>query len=476
MKRLVVAMSVCLALVAAGCGAKGTDGASDKEDEGTETTAPDSGGAAGDFGDLEGVCGDAPDGVEVTIPDDEAGLGSDKLYLGVANDRTSDLRPGLLKEMWDASVAFAGWCNAAGGIAGKQIELVDLDGKVLNVETAMTTACTDVFAMVGGGFASDTLMFSGKDGSDFHKCKLIAIPGFAVSTDFADANGQQQAIPNPGYTKPNSWFRDLVKLYPEAMANVAVVYGELPSIRINKDQLVATGKTVEGVNWTDEIAYPVLGPNFDVTVQQVKSSGAEAIAFIGEPDNLSIFMQKLRQQDYDGLVFAETNHYDPQIFSAGAGSAEGLVIRTAFHPFEEADKWPATKQMLDIFDQYGPADKKVAGLSIQSFTSWLLFATAANKCVEDNDGAISRKCVLEQASSVDEWTGGGLHAPSFPSKDEGPVCHVLVQATAQDTWKRLFPEIGSADADKEGFSCYPDGNVKITGDLGTGKVDPSRDL
>ena len=45
------------------------------------------------------------------------------------------------------------------------IEPVDLDGQAINVEAAMTTACSKTFAMVGGGFALDTNMFSGKDGA-----------------------------------------------------------------------------------------------------------------------------------------------------------------------------------------------------------------------------------------------------------------------------------------------------------------------
>lgn len=471
MKRLVAAMSVCLALVAAGCGASGTDESGDGD---TGTTQPsESTATEGAFGDLGQICGEAPDGVEVTIPEDEAGRGTDKFYVGVANDRKAQVRPGLLKEMWDASVAFSEWCNEAGGLAGKQIELVDLDGEVLAVEAAMTTACTDVFAMVGGGFASDTLIFSGKDGSDFHKCGLVAIPGFAVSTDFADANGQQQPIPNAGYVKPNTWFKDLVSLYPEEMQNTAVVFGELPSIRINKDQLVATGETVEGVNFTAQISYPVVGPNFDLTTQQVKDAGVSSVAFIGEPDNLSIFARKLHEQGFEGVVFAETNHYDPQIFSAGQDAAEGLIIRTAFHPFEEADQWEATGQMLDILEEYGPDDAKIAGLSIQSFSSWLMFAQAVNTCVEENDGNVTRDCVLDAASSLDEWTGGGLHAPSHPSKDEGPECSVLMQATARGTWERLYPELDSDEADDRGFSCGE--NVKITGDFGKGVVDPNRD-
>jgi hypothetical protein len=376
--------------------------------------------------------------------------------------------------LWDASVAFANWCNDAGGIAGTPIELVDLDGEVLAVEGAMTTACTDVFAMVGGGYANDTLVFSGKDGSDFHRCKLIAIPGFAVSTDFADANGQQQPLPNPGYERPTTWLRDLVGLFPDAMKNLAVVYGELPSIRVNKDQLVATGKLVDGIEWTKEIAYPVLDPNFDLTVQQVRDADVDGLIFIGEPTNLSIFMQKLHQQGWDGLVAAEANHYDSQIFSAGEGAADGLVLRTAYHPFEEADEWPAVAQLLDIIDRYGPDDAKVAGLSVQSFTAWLLFADAVNTCVEEGDGTVTRKCVLDAASSVEEWTGGGLHAPAFPSTDTPPRCGMLLQATADGTWKRLFPELGSDADNGDGFSCDPDGIAKITGDFGKGNVDETR--
>ena len=44
------------------------------------------------------------------------------------NDRSAEIRPGLNKVMYDASVAFAGWCNDQGGIGGLPIEIVDMDG------------------------------------------------------------------------------------------------------------------------------------------------------------------------------------------------------------------------------------------------------------------------------------------------------------------------------------------------------------
>ena len=68
---------------------------------------------------------------EFKIKDGEAGAGADKLYIGVPNDRGAAIRPGLNKELWDASVAFSDWCNEQGGIGGLQIEPVDLDGRHL---------------------------------------------------------------------------------------------------------------------------------------------------------------------------------------------------------------------------------------------------------------------------------------------------------------------------------------------------------
>ena len=111
MKRPLMVLAVALALVAGACGASGdTEGQGD--DEGTTTTAA-AGNAA--FGDMEEpLCGEG----DFSVEPDEAGGSPDVLRIGVAGDRSSDIRPGLNKDMWDSSVAFAAWCNEQGGIGG----------------------------------------------------------------------------------------------------------------------------------------------------------------------------------------------------------------------------------------------------------------------------------------------------------------------------------------------------------------------
>ena len=165
MKRLLTVLVAAAALLAGACGASGDDDAGPESEE-TTTTEASSGGDEAGFPDIDGpLCGEG----DFTVQADEAGRGTDALYLGVTNDRSSDIRPGLNKMMYDTAVAFAGWCNEQGGIGGLPIEVVDLDAALFNVEAVMTTACTDVFALVGGGLAQDQLQFSGKDGSDILK-------------------------------------------------------------------------------------------------------------------------------------------------------------------------------------------------------------------------------------------------------------------------------------------------------------------
>lgn len=473
MKRswILLAALAAVAVLTSACGASGDEKGSESEDGTTETTAK-ADNASTKFGSMESPCGPG----ELTVKEGEAGKGTDKLYVGVANDRGAQVRPGLNKELWDASVSFSEWCNAQGGIGGLPIELVDLDGQLFQVEAAMTKACTDVFAMVGGAFTQDNLEFTGKDGSDFHKCKMIDIPAFAVSVEKGLSNGQVQPLPNPPNKKSEQWIMDFQKLYPEESQKNVVVYGDLPSLGVVKKQYDAAVQEVGGIEQLPALSYPVAGlTDWTPLAQKVIESGATSLYWIGEPSNAANLFAKLREQGWDGVILNETNIYDPLAFSAGDAAAEGILVRTAFHPFEEADKWPAIQQYLDNLEQYVP-DGKVAALGVQSTSAWLLFATAVNECGEKNDNVVDRTCVLEQAAAQKDWIAGGLHVPTDPGATEPPECGMLLVAK-DGAFERLYPEVGGESDDQDGFHCPEDSIATVTEDLGAeGVVDPSRPI
>ena len=98
-------------------------------------------GGAGKFGSIESPCGPG----DAKVKADQAGAGADKLYIGVANDRTS-IRNGLLKELFDGATGFAKWCNEQGGVAGLPVEVVDMDGKLFEIEGVRGTAWAASFS------------------------------------------------------------------------------------------------------------------------------------------------------------------------------------------------------------------------------------------------------------------------------------------------------------------------------------------
>jgi ABC-type branched-subunit amino acid transport system substrate-binding protein len=461
------------ALLAASCSAKGDEPAAPETTttDGT-TTAQET--ADGKFGDMDSPCGEG----DYTVEADQAAGSPDVLRIGVANDRTSQIRPGLNKEMWDGSNAFMAWCNEQGGIGGLPIEIVDLDAKLLEVEAAMTKACHGVFMMVGGGFAQDNLEFSGKPDSDFHLCGLVDIPGFAVSPEKADSNGQVQPVPNPSAETGTTWLQMYKSLEPDNAKVMAEVWGDLPSMKTVSNRAVAVMED-QDVEVAGVFDYPATGlPDWTPLAQEIIGSGATSLHMVGEPTFLGNAVKALREQGWEGDPVNEANIYDQQyIEAAGAENAAGTVIRSTFHPFEEADLWPATKQYMDIVSQ-NVEDAKVAILGAQSFSAWLLFATAANDCAADNDNVLTRACVLEAAADIEDWTAGGMHAPSDPGPLGGTPagCEMAITVTPEGEFERLTPEIDSDEDHGDGFTCFEDPLVPVPANEGLGIIGADQPL
>jgi ABC-type branched-subunit amino acid transport system substrate-binding protein len=423
------------------------------------------------FGDLPSPCGPATDAGVPTIADGQNG--GDTLKLGTANDHGYEGAPGLTVEMLDAAKAFAGWCNAQGGIRGLPIEVVDLDGKLFNVPPAMEQACSEVFAMVGGGWVFDDQMFP-----RFHECGMISFAGYTVSATAAMANGKVQPIPNPIDVKPASWLIWAKNTYPEAVTNTAILYGDFLTTKMVADSLKASMEALGGFEVTQMIPYAPAGEaNWVPFAQQLKDNNITAMSFVGEPGNLILLYKAMREVGYvPELVLNDANFYSESMVAEGnAESNEGFRVRTAYAPFEEADRYPALQQYLDNMAEYNPSGR-VAGLGLQATSAYLLFAVAANNCLDANNNVLERECVLAEGRKITSWTGGGLHTETNPAEALPPECG-LIMGVEDGKWTRIFPEIGSADDNGNGWHCDSPGTVAITGDFGdtTAGVDPTRE-
>ena len=469
--RTLVVLSL-VAIAAAGCSNRNSEtaGTTVAPNPGTEAPVTTDAPTGVMFGDMASPCGPATDAGVPTYADGQNG--GPTLKLGTQNDHGYEGSPGLTIEMLDAAKAFAGWCNAQGGIRGLPLEIVDLDGKLFSAPPAMEQACSEVFSMVGGGWVFDDQAFP-----RFHECGMISFAGYTVSATAAMADGKIQPIPNPPNEKPSQWLNWAKATYPEAIKNTAILYGDFLTTKSVADELSATMKAVGGFGEPLMIPYNAAGEaNWTPFAQQLKENNISYMSYVGSEAYLVLLFKAMREVGYvPEVVLNDANFYSSIMVAPGnAESDEGLLVRTMYAPFEDAAVFPGMTSYLDMMATYNPTGK-IAGLGLQATSAFLMFATAANDCLDHNNNVLERECVLAAGKKITSWTGGGLHSETNPAGNHPPKCGIIMGVKG-GKWTRVFPVLGSADDNGKGWHCDDNGSVEIVGDFGdaTAGLDPTR--
>ena len=427
------------------------------------------------FGDLNSPCGPAPEGVESSVDPSEAKGSANVIRVATPTDKGASMAAGLNAELYDAGVAFAKWCNEQGGIAGLPLEVLDADAKLFEVPAQMENICSNAFAMVGGGFAFDDQEFP-----RFHECGMIDIAGFVVTTAKSQSDNMISPVPNPSNAKDAGWFRWAVNTAPEDMKAYATVYADLLTSQIVEQQYIEAAELIGGVTVVDRIPFNPTGEtSWSPIVLRLKSSGVKAMSFVGVPEVLAQLLKAMDEVGYrPNLIMNDAGFYADILLSRAGTSANGVIVRTAFSLFEEADRVPAVRDYLDMMATHNPSGK-VAGLGMQSTSAFLLFAQAARDCIVANSGVLTRSCVMAEAAQVTNWTGGGLHAPTDPGTNLPSPCYQMIQVV-DGAFSRLFPPLDpteaeralvpSADITDAGWACDPSTVVQLVGDYGDASI------
>ncbi|MEY3680244.1 MAG: hypothetical protein RL547_856 [Actinomycetota bacterium] len=475
-----IALFVVVPLLVASCANRGDETTPVSTAVAETTSAPVDSGAptetsvapetpAVTFGDLESPCGPAPEGVTPVVAAAEAGGSPDRIRLAAASDKGNIAVPGLNAELYDAAVAFAGWCNAQGGVAGLPIEIIDADSKLFEVPAQMEAICEGAFAMAGGGYAFDDQEFP-----RFHECGMIDFAGFVVTAGKSKSDGMYTPMPNPSDNKDGGWFKWALSVNPEAMQSFGTVYSDLLTAQIVEQQYIELIEKIGGIGVTTRIPYSSLGEaNWIPIAQQLKSNGVRALAFVGVPEVLPQLTKAMDELNYrPEIIMADAGFYADVLLERGGDSVEGVFVRTAYSLIEEADRVKAVQDYLDMIDTHQPGGK-VSGLGMQGLSAMFLFATAAKPCVES--GELTRACVEEQASTITGWTGGGLHAPADPGTNTPSPCYQMI-VVKDGSFTRSYPPIPATDADRalvssveitdDGWACDDSTLIPLDGDYG----------
>jgi ABC-type branched-subunit amino acid transport system substrate-binding protein len=388
----------------------------------TEAAGGGTGGKPGQFGTLtEPVCGPG----SASAPSAQ-GVSS-AIKVGVLGDADNTLIPDVNKELYDASTAFVAWCNEAGGINGRRIEMTKRDAGLLKARETMTEACAQDFAVVGGGLALDFQAVEVRTA-----CGLPDFPGFANSVDARESGLQVQALPAYKTQWPTSQYVQIAKAFPDAIKGfgLMITSAQLGSGR-PYDQRVMDALKPLGYNLAykgDLPAPPVPVDNWRPYIEEMKAKNVKVLDFEVTPEYLVPLLRAMRDANwYPEVIVLQANFYSPALLEAG-DALRNTWVNLYIHPFELADRNPPTKQFMDIMDK-SSEDWRKASLAVNSFSAWLLFAKAAKACGDQ----LTRDCVVRNGLGVGTWDGGGLHAPAKPDTRANPqpeLCGLLMKADA----------------------------------------------
>ena len=456
-RRIAVAVLAASVLVAGAC----TRSSDDVEAGSSETSAPaggdDSSGSGGqsdagpgDFGDLTDVSGpgDASGATAQGVTDDE-------IVVGTISDPENAGRPGLNQELFDASTVFTEWCNAAGGINGRKITNVERDAKLSEYKQRITEACEEDFMLVGGGG-----VFDDTGQVERVSCLLPEIPAYQVSPQSRGSDLIVNPIPASLDELQVGAMNYLEKTFPGSTENVGFLTGTIPST-VFIDAQLQDGAAELGWNTVYQAQYNPLGESsWTPFAQALKSAGVQGLVYSGEPENLAALLQAITDIDYElDWTLAGSNAMDERFIEIGGDAVDSVYLAATVVPPFLADENPATQQYLDLFAEYLPDGKSMAGLGYNSFSAWLLFAQAVKACGSE----VTRACVYDEAKKVNEWTGGGLHARTHPATNQLTRCTIVVHATPDG-----FEVPDDFEPNDGLFECSEDNVVGVDGDYGEG--------
>lgn len=482
MRKPVWAFLAFAALLASGCGTRvdeteaaqaqqdqvggGDDGGTPTDDPGS---TPTTGGPAAPndplfptnedgqvmFGDLPSPCGEGDASAE-----SDQGVG-DTIKIGTIAD-PGGLVPGLNQEMHDGMTAFTAWCNAQGGINGREVELVLYDAKLGEYRDRILEACDDVFALVGGGGAFDYL--GAQEAAD---CNLLEVAGFTVSPEKWEAGVASGVMYSP-VPNPTDGFKIgaaewIASEFPDVVDKAANTVGDAPVVDEQGARVMQAYEQV-GYEFIYEAATPLGGTVSDYSqyVVAMRDAGVKYFTFTSTWEELINFQSSMRQQGFEPEVTdLEANFYNADYARNGGDAAEGSFVRISIVPFEEADRFPAVQQYLNVMDEYVP-DGKVATLGVQAFSAGLLFATAAQAAGDD----LTRDAVITQLRDIHEWTAGGLHGSQDVGNARPGPCFIVMEVH-DGGFVRRYPlpedEAYEQEGVNRGFSCPENGFVELDG-------------
>jgi len=352
------------------------------------------------------------------------GVGDKSINIAVFNDAGNTIEPGLSEEFVQQAQAFAAWCNASGGINGRQIVIDNRDADLFNAGQQATAACQSDFMAVGGGLSLDQASVPIRE-----QCGLGQITGYVVSNAADLASDQVDPTGINTDSETAGWFLALAKKYPQAVKKTGFGAEDNPSI-LEPETKYEFGAEGEGWKVIDFQEPPLSVINWAPFVQEAQSKGVEAL-WPSDDTGMTPYFEAMTTAAYKpAFVILGVQFYNVTTTSAVAANPglPPVYVETQWWPLQIASQNPSTEQLVNVMHTYAKGDT-VDFFDEEGAESWLLWAKSASACGAD----LTVSCVLNHAAATKNWDAGGIQAPvaqlTLSNKNPQPSpCFALLRA------------------------------------------------
>jgi hypothetical protein len=363
------------------------------------------------------ICEKGPGGASAV-----RGVSGNAIDIATFADPGNTVEPGLNGEFFQLAGAFAKWCNAAGGINGRQIVVHNRDAALFNAAQVTNQACQPDFMSVGGGLALDQSAVPVRVA-----CGLGQITNFTVSNEAVNAALQVNPAGNNNSKVEAGWYGALAKKYPSAIKAFGTGGQNTPSI-LEPTKKWSAAAVQQGYKLVDFQEPPLTVTDWTPYVAEAQSKGVKAL----EPSDdaaLAPYLQAMNTAGYNpAFIFLTTQFYAKATLQAASGvKLPPTYTDTQTWPFELASQSPGLQQMQAMMSKYAKGDP-IDQDDEYATNSWVLFAKSASACGAN----LTVSCVLSHAAAQKDWTGGGVMSPvtQLAMSNQNPTpsdCFVLMQ-------------------------------------------------
>ncbi len=385
-----------------------------------------------------------PSGAEVP------GLTAETLRVAVIADvETGGVADGRSRSVQTAVQAWAAAVNAAGGLAGRTVEVVALDAGLFGHEAVLAEACAgDVFALVG----SDALLDDeGVELLADPTCGLVDFPARVHSPRRAASPRTFQAAPVSNEVVNVGALRWVAERQPVRIRSTATFFVDLPVTVIAAER---TAEAARGMGF--EVVYDpsvAITESLDPYVADMAAGGVHHVLWDGDTHRL---LDLLASLDAAGLSVGVNcaTACDSALFLTAAGDmADGVLIWSSYLPLREEVYSPelaAYRQWLGVVDPDATPDLQ----GVAAWSAGRLFEEAVRRAIgagtpEEDPGLLSPSGVVTAAAGIVNWHGHGLHGPSNPGTGEPTPCGVVMGASGGNLF-RFHPVVPGT------FDCSPE--------------------